>query len=221
MIETSVRYVSSQTSVNVLRIDASATTSGISTAGSVPKTKRRMISAPRPPISASNSRLEPPPESLASPSASRPVTSTLIPAGSPAAAAARIFRRRSSRRGRRDRAGRPAGRSCAVLGHVHPVAGREVRARERAGARLHYPRHRHAHRRAPAEVAARGVEDDSARRPVAGPERLQRPLARLVCGLARERQGSDTTATRAGRPRSRRRSSARSTRRSPASGSGS
>ena len=45
-----------------------------------------------PPISASRRTLEPPPEPLlASPSASRPVTSTLMPAGSPAAAAARIF----------------------------------------------------------------------------------------------------------------------------------
>ena len=38
MIETSVTYVSSQTSVNVLRIEVSAMASGIATAGSVPNT---------------------------------------------------------------------------------------------------------------------------------------------------------------------------------------
>ena len=53
MIETSVMYVRIQTSVNVLRIEATAVTSGIAIAGSVPKTKKRMISAPSPPISAS------------------------------------------------------------------------------------------------------------------------------------------------------------------------
>ena len=60
MIETSVMYVNAQTSVNVLRIAATATTSGSSTAGSVPKTNSRITSAPRPPISASNRTLEPP-----------------------------------------------------------------------------------------------------------------------------------------------------------------
>ena len=53
MIETSVMYVSAHTSVKVLRIEAIATTSGISTAGSVPKTKSRIRSAPSPPMSAS------------------------------------------------------------------------------------------------------------------------------------------------------------------------
>ena len=43
MSETSVMYVSAQMSVNVFRIDAIAITIGISTAGSVPKTKSRMI----------------------------------------------------------------------------------------------------------------------------------------------------------------------------------
>jgi hypothetical protein len=38
MIETLVMYVSTQTSVKVLRIDEIATASGIPTAGSVPKT---------------------------------------------------------------------------------------------------------------------------------------------------------------------------------------
>ena len=41
MIETFVMYVSAQTSVNVFRIAAIATTIGISTAGSVPKTKKQ------------------------------------------------------------------------------------------------------------------------------------------------------------------------------------
>ena len=57
MIETSVTYVSSQISVNVFRIDAIAISSGIATAGSVPKMKSRMISAPSAPISASTSTL--------------------------------------------------------------------------------------------------------------------------------------------------------------------
>jgi hypothetical protein len=45
--------------VNVFRIDATATRIGISTAGSVPKTNNRMISAPTPPISASVRMLGP------------------------------------------------------------------------------------------------------------------------------------------------------------------
>jgi hypothetical protein len=92
MIDTLVRYVRPQTSVKVLRIDAIAMTIGISTAGSVPNTKRRITSAPRPPIRASSSTLGPPlfPCVLASSSGSWPLTSTVTPAGSPAAAAARI-----------------------------------------------------------------------------------------------------------------------------------
>jgi len=92
MTETFVTYVSNPTSVNVFRIAATATTRGIKTAGKVPKTKRRMISAPRPPIRPSSRTLEPPllPWLFASSSASRPVTSTVIPAGRPTAAAARI-----------------------------------------------------------------------------------------------------------------------------------
>ncbi len=93
MIETLVMYVRNQTSVKVLRIDAIATTIGISTAGSVPNTKRRITSAPRPPITASSSTLGPPlsPWVLASSSGSWPVTSTVVPEGSPRAAAARIW----------------------------------------------------------------------------------------------------------------------------------
>ena len=60
MIETFVTYVSAQTRVNVFRMDETATASGIKTAGSVPKTKSRMIRAPRPPIIASSSTLGPP-----------------------------------------------------------------------------------------------------------------------------------------------------------------
>ena len=59
MSETDVMYVSAQISVNVLRIETIAMRIGMSTAGSVPKTKRRMIVAPRPPISASVSTLGP------------------------------------------------------------------------------------------------------------------------------------------------------------------
>ena len=77
-------------SVNVLRIAAAATAIGIRTAGSVPKTKRRITIAPRPPMIASTRTLPlPPPCVLASSSGSWPVTSTWIPAGSPRAAAAR------------------------------------------------------------------------------------------------------------------------------------
>ena len=62
-------------SVNVLRIEAIATAIGIATAGSVPKTKSRITSAPAPPISASVSTLGPfvSPPLAASCSASRPV----------------------------------------------------------------------------------------------------------------------------------------------------
>src|SRR2546429_507347 len=108
MIETLVMYVSAQTSVKVLRIAATATTIGISTAGSVPKTNSRMTSAPRPPIIASSRTLEPPP-------------------------------------------------------------------------------HRLLDRRAPGCVAG-GVEDDDVRWAHADAECLQRPLARLVRGLARDRE---------------------------------
>ncbi len=75
----------------MFRIAATATTIGISTAGSVPNTNSRITSAPRPPIIASSSTLElpPPPCEDASSSGSWPVTFTVIPAGSPAAAAAR------------------------------------------------------------------------------------------------------------------------------------
>src|ERR671935_39853 len=83
MIDTLVMYVSAQTSVKVFRIAATATTIGISTAGSVPKTKSRITSAPRPPITASSKTLELPPEPCveASSSGSCPVTFTVVPAG--------------------------------------------------------------------------------------------------------------------------------------------
>jgi hypothetical protein len=59
MRETDVMYVSSQMSVNVLRMEAMAMRIGMTTAGRVPKTKSRMIVAPMPPISASVSTLGP------------------------------------------------------------------------------------------------------------------------------------------------------------------
>ncbi len=63
--------------------------SGSSTAGNVPKTNRRMISAPKPPMSASTSTLGPvvSPLELASRIGSWPVTCTVVPAGRPADAA--------------------------------------------------------------------------------------------------------------------------------------
>ena len=72
MIDTFV-HVRIQTSVNVFRIEAIMTTIGMSTAGSVPKTKNRITSAPSPPISASVSTLGPFPPDDAASSASRPV----------------------------------------------------------------------------------------------------------------------------------------------------
>ena len=57
MIDTSVMYVSAQMSVNVFRIDAAAMRSGIAIAGSVPKVKSRITSAPIPPIIVSKSTL--------------------------------------------------------------------------------------------------------------------------------------------------------------------
>ena len=77
----------------MFRIDAIAITSGISTAGSVPNTKKRMISAPTPPMIASRSTLGPvvSPCELASSSGSWPVTWTVTPAGSPFLAAASVF----------------------------------------------------------------------------------------------------------------------------------
>ena len=76
----------------MFRIAATATTIGISTAGSVPKTNSRITSAPRPPIIASSRTLELPlfPCVQASSSGSWPVTFTVISAGRPLAAAARI-----------------------------------------------------------------------------------------------------------------------------------
>ena len=67
MIETFVTYVSAQTRLNVFRIEATAIMIGISTAGSVPKTKkgsrasRRRRSAPR----SARSGPEPPPDESA------------------------------------------------------------------------------------------------------------------------------------------------------------
>ncbi len=62
--ETSVTYVSSQITVKVFRIEATATIRGIATAGSVPKTNNRMTSAPSPPTAVSTRMLGPPPPPL-------------------------------------------------------------------------------------------------------------------------------------------------------------
>ncbi len=91
MIETFVRYVSTQTSVKVLRIAETAIASGIPTAGSVPKTKSRMTRAPAPPISASVKTLGPLLPSLdASKSGISPVRCVVTPAGALAFSAARV-----------------------------------------------------------------------------------------------------------------------------------
>ena len=76
--------------MNVFRIDVSAMASGIPTAGSVPKTNMRMISAPTPPIIASVSTLGPVPPPLdASWRGSNPVRFAVTPAGAFAFRAAR------------------------------------------------------------------------------------------------------------------------------------
>ena len=105
-----------------------------------------------------------------------------------------------------------------VARDVHRVAGREVRARQRAGVRLHDPRHRRPHRRA--------LGDD--RRPASGRRRRSAAAGPLRAPsvsagsprrpTSRERQCSDTSASRASRRQRRRPASARSRRRSPASG---
>ena len=64
-----------------MRIDVTATSSGMATAGSVPKTNRRMMSAPAPPISASVSTLGPPASPCDSKTGSRPVRCTVTPVG--------------------------------------------------------------------------------------------------------------------------------------------
>ena len=75
----------------MFRIDAIATAIGISTAGSVPKTKNRITSAPAPPIIASVTTLGPvPPPAESAWSGSRPVRLTVTPAGTAALSAARV-----------------------------------------------------------------------------------------------------------------------------------
>src|SRR6476646_7644146 len=188
MIETSVMYVSTQTSVNVLRIAPTATATGIRTAGSVPKTKRRITIAPRPPTRASTRTLPlPPPCELASSSGSCPVTSTLTPDGHPRGGRANVLdaaRRRERRRTRR--VDLFEGR-VPVLGDVHEVVRREIRACPGAGHCRSRPLHRGFDRTALRRVTGR-AEDDDVRRPDPGPERLQRALVRLVGGLTRDRE---------------------------------
>ena len=191
MIETLVTWVSTHTSEKVLRIAATATASGISTAGSVPNTNSSTISAPTPPIRASAARLAlPPPDCclLASPSASRPVTSTEI-----------------------------AGREAGLRGRAHPLGAAEhVEARrprrvddgERGvpvrGDVLGSPVEKNELERAPGSVGdrpldgaphlgllrdvARAAEHDDVRRAVADAERLERALAGLVGRRAGDRR---------------------------------
>src|SRR3954452_9964200 len=91
MIERFANCVKTHTSVNVFKIDAAAVSNGIATAGSVPETKSRMISAPSAPISVSP-RIDGPwfaSFDAAAWSGSRPVTCTVTPAGAAATSAAR------------------------------------------------------------------------------------------------------------------------------------
>ncbi len=75
----------------MLRIEPTAVRSGIATAGSVPKTNSRMISAPMPPISVSPRTEGPfPPFCDAASIGSRPVTCAWAPAGRCARSALRV-----------------------------------------------------------------------------------------------------------------------------------
>ena len=100
---------------------------------------------------------------------------------------------------------------------VHRVAGREVRARPCARHRRGGALHRTLDRDALGRVAAR-VEDDDIRRPHAGAEPLQRALVRLVGGLTGDREALVPALRDLARRDRRRRGSARSRRRSRASG---
>src|SRR2546426_7574338 len=91
MIETSVMYVSTSTHANVVRIEDAAIARGIATAGSVPKTKRRMISAPIPPSNVSRKTLGPVDAPCDSKIASRPVRWLVTPGGVAFLSAARAF----------------------------------------------------------------------------------------------------------------------------------
>ena len=73
----------------MVRIDAAAVTSGTLTAVSVPKTKSRTSSAPRPPNNTSTRTLGPPLPPMSSWSGSRPVRCAVIPGGAFARSAAR------------------------------------------------------------------------------------------------------------------------------------
>src|SRR5262245_23144828 len=92
MIDTSVTYVSAQINVNVFKIDATAIKIGTTTAGNVPNTNNKMITAPTPPINASVNTLGPPDsDPCESYNASRPVTCASTPTGTARFNAARIL----------------------------------------------------------------------------------------------------------------------------------
>ena len=205
MIETSVRYVRIHTSVNVLRIDATAIAIGIATAGSVPKTKKRITSAPRPAINASVRMLGPLPPDDASSSGSRPVRLAVTPGGVAFLSAARVSlmlvlaveARYSGWVDRRE------GR-VPVLRDVHRVAGGEERRRARAGIRPLRCRHRAGDAALLRHVAG-AVEDRDERRLLARSEDPQRLLARLVRRSSRESRTASASASKPARRRSRRR----------------
>ena len=115
-----------------------ATTIGSSTAGSVPNTNSRITSAPTPPIDRldQHARAAADPCFDASPSASRPVTSTVMPAGRPFAAAARIV---SAPLGTSSAAGRPGTPRRTPCGG-RPTRTRGCRSRSRSCVRA--PGHR-------------------------------------------------------------------------------
>ena len=191
MIETLVTWLTTHTSEKVLRIAATATASGIRTAGSVPNTNSSTTSAPMPPIAASAAqapaaaaglRLAGLAERVAAGDVDRHAgrEPALGRGLEPLGAAEDVEARRPGRIDDRER--RPA-----VRGDVHRAPGREERARAGAGHHVGGAPDRGLHARAAGHVTAR-VEDDDVGRAIAGAERRERPLAGLVGGRAGDRR---------------------------------
>ena len=190
MIDTSVRYVRPQISVNVFRIAATATTSGISTAGSVPKTKNRITSEPSPPISASVE------DARAVAAAARRRLVDRVATGQVRGHA----RGRGLLQLRADlvdvrRRGEARDARRVDLGEGRVPVGRDVgaaaRRPERRDARARVDGGRCGDRALdpllPGHVAV-GVEDGHERRLLSRAEGLQGALVRLVGGVARDRE---------------------------------
>ena len=223
MIETFVMYVRTQTSVNVFRIAAIATTIGISTAGSVPNTNSRITSAPRPPITASSSTLEPPLVAVRARLLERVVAGHLDgDAGRQPGRGGRAHPRRAALRVELRRARRvdlQEGR-VPVARDVHRV----VRSRSTSSsARPGIAAAARCHRRAGSRRSSSRRRSCGRRRRSAAARRRRTPSA--CAGSPRRRtcrgsRSSGTSASRPGRRRSRRTASARSRRRSRASDDG-